>query len=97
MQNETRSTDTQYRYRWDLPRLTESRFTFEVQANNDAFVALSSQNHDMDAMYEIVIGGWANTVSGIRRAKQEHNRATSLAPGKSYDLVNKINPTFFAT
>ncbi|XP_066284945.1 uncharacterized protein [Branchiostoma lanceolatum] len=74
-------TDTQYRYRWNLPPLTVSRFTFEVQANNDAHVALSSQNQDLDAMYEIVLGGWRNTQSVIRRSKQGNNHATVSTPG----------------
>ncbi|CAH1267833.1 CPAMD8 [Branchiostoma lanceolatum] len=78
---ETPSTDTQYRYRWDLPRLTGHRFTFEVQANNDAHVALSSQSQDMDDMYEIVIGGWSNTQSVIRRSKQGNNHATASTSG----------------
>eukprot|EP00058_Branchiostoma_floridae_P015719 XP_002601207.1 hypothetical protein BRAFLDRAFT_75651 [Branchiostoma floridae] len=39
---ETRNTNSpnryRHRYRWDLPRLTGSRFTFEVQANSDVHV-----------------------------------------------------------
>ncbi|XP_066295702.1 uncharacterized protein [Branchiostoma lanceolatum] len=53
---DTPSTDTEYRYRWDLPRLTGSRFTFDVQASNDVNVVLSSQNKDVDNMYQVLIG-----------------------------------------
>eukprot|EP00058_Branchiostoma_floridae_P026175 XP_002611665.1 hypothetical protein BRAFLDRAFT_117103 [Branchiostoma floridae] len=78
---EAPSTDTQYRYRWDLPRLTEDRFTFDVQANNDVHVGLSSQSQDLDDMYEIVIGGWSNTQSVIRRSKQGNNLVTVSTSG----------------
>ncbi|XP_078695320.1 uncharacterized protein LOC144924223 isoform X2 [Branchiostoma floridae x Branchiostoma belcheri] len=79
---ENRSTDGQYVYRWNLTAIdSSSLFTFEVQANNDAHVALSSQNQDLDDMYEIVIGGWDNTRSAIRRSKQGANRAVSSTPG----------------
>ncbi|XP_078573406.1 uncharacterized protein LOC144860153 [Branchiostoma floridae x Branchiostoma japonicum] len=73
--SEARTTENQYEYHWDLPRLTASRFTFEVQANHDVHVALSSQNQDLDDMYEIVIGGWGNSKSMIRRSKQGHDHA----------------------
>ncbi|XP_035695721.1 uncharacterized protein LOC118429347 [Branchiostoma floridae] len=76
-----RSTDTHYRYRWDLPRLTGHRFTFEVKATNDVHVALSSQNQDLANMYEIVIGGWSNRKSAIRRRKQGTNRGTTWTSG----------------
>eukprot|EP00058_Branchiostoma_floridae_P013527 XP_002599015.1 hypothetical protein BRAFLDRAFT_79947 [Branchiostoma floridae] len=78
---ETRTTDTQYRYRWDLPRLTGDRFEFEVQAGSDVHVALSSQRQDLDDMYEIVIGGWFNTVSVIRRRKLGYRFARASTPG----------------
>ncbi|XP_035689653.1 uncharacterized protein LOC118424952 [Branchiostoma floridae] len=78
---ETHSSDIQYRYRWDLPRLTRGFFTFEVQTNNDVHVALSSMNQDLDDMYEIVIGGWSNTQSVIRRGKQGSNLVTASTPG----------------
>ncbi|XP_035689585.1 uncharacterized protein LOC118424886 [Branchiostoma floridae] len=77
---DTFSTDTQYRYRWNLPRLTGDRFEFEVKATNDVHVALSSQRHDLANMYEIVIGGWGNTHSVIRRSKQGTHHATASTP-----------------
>ncbi|KAI8483461.1 hypothetical protein Bbelb_387930 [Branchiostoma belcheri] len=75
---ETARTDTVYRYRWEQRRLAGSRFTFAVQADNDAHVALSAQRRDLDDMYEIVIGGWANTWSVIRRSKQGKHHASAL-------------------
>ncbi|KAI8510809.1 hypothetical protein Bbelb_117250 [Branchiostoma belcheri] len=51
-----KATDTTYRYRWDLPQLTGTRFTFQVSAYKAAFIGLSPENHDVTDMYEIVIG-----------------------------------------
>ncbi|XP_019633508.1 PREDICTED: uncharacterized protein LOC109476932 [Branchiostoma belcheri] len=65
-----KTTDTTYRYRWDVPQLTGTRFTFEVSVNNDAHIGLSPVNNDVADMYEIVIGGWTNTRSAIRRIPQ---------------------------
>ncbi|CAH1247273.1 MATN2 [Branchiostoma lanceolatum] len=70
----TFSTDPKYRYHWNLPELTGSSFTFEVKADNGAFVALSSQQGGMSAMYEILIGGWNNTQSVIRTCMGCRNR-----------------------
>ncbi|KAI8513830.1 hypothetical protein Bbelb_081540 [Branchiostoma belcheri] len=78
---ETARTDTVYRYRWEQRRLAGSRFTFAVQADNDAHVALSAQRRDLDDMYEIVIGGWANLWSVIRRSKQGDHHASALTLG----------------
>ncbi|KAI8519677.1 hypothetical protein Bbelb_029340 [Branchiostoma belcheri] len=85
-----KATDTTYRYRWDLPQLTGTRFTFQVSANNDAFIGLSPENHDVTNMYEIVIGGWSNTKSAIRRRKQGESRALVSTPGI-------ISPTEYRT
>ncbi|XP_035693199.1 uncharacterized protein LOC118427484 isoform X2 [Branchiostoma floridae] len=77
-----RSTDDQYGYRWNLTAIRDSSlFTFEVRANNDVHVALSSQNYDLDDMYEIVIGGWNNTSSVIRRSKGGTDQTGSPTPG----------------
>ncbi|XP_078612531.1 uncharacterized protein LOC144882551 isoform X1 [Branchiostoma floridae x Branchiostoma japonicum] len=77
-----RSTDDQYRYRWNLTAIRDSSlFTFEVRASNDVHVALSSQNYNLDDMYEIVIGGWNNTSSVIRRSKGGTDLTGSPTPG----------------
>ncbi|XP_019614801.1 PREDICTED: cell wall protein RBR3-like [Branchiostoma belcheri] len=64
-----KTTDTTYEYRWDLPQRTGTRFTFQVSANSDAHIGLSPANQDATDMYEIVLGGWGNTKSAIRRGK----------------------------
>ncbi|KAI8484227.1 hypothetical protein Bbelb_380120 [Branchiostoma belcheri] len=81
---DTASTDTVYRYRWELRRLAGSRFTFKVQADHNVHVALSAQGRDLDDMYEIVIGGWGNAWSVIRRSKQGYNYANVWTPGINY-------------
>ncbi|XP_078617273.1 C3 and PZP-like alpha-2-macroglobulin domain-containing protein 8 [Branchiostoma floridae x Branchiostoma japonicum] len=72
-------------YRWGLPRLTGPPFMFEVKAERDVHVGLSSQDRDLDAMYEIVIGGWDNMRSVIRRSKQGLEHADVQIP----DLLSK--------
>ncbi|XP_076112030.1 uncharacterized protein LOC143080186 [Mytilus galloprovincialis] len=44
--------------------------TFNVKAKSDAHVALMSSNTDHDPIYEIIIGGWANSRSIIRDSKE---------------------------
>ncbi|XP_066277320.1 C3 and PZP-like alpha-2-macroglobulin domain-containing protein 8 [Branchiostoma lanceolatum] len=62
-----RSTDSTYRYRWDLKGIAPSPLTFEARARNDVRIGLSAEDRDLDYMYEIVIGGDGNTRSFIRR------------------------------
>ncbi|XP_078684912.1 uncharacterized protein LOC144918226 isoform X1 [Branchiostoma floridae x Branchiostoma belcheri] len=76
-----KATDTTYMYRWDLPQLTGTRFTFQVSAYKAAFIGLSPENHDVTDMYEIVIGLWSNTKSAIRRGKRGENHALVSTPG----------------
>ncbi|CAH1240852.1 EDIL3 [Branchiostoma lanceolatum] len=72
-------TDSNGRYRWDLPRLTGSRFMFEVEAKSDVRVALSSKKEV--ATYQVIIGGSDNTESVIRRSRQDNNHVTVSTPG----------------
>ncbi|XP_078691944.1 uncharacterized protein LOC144922175 [Branchiostoma floridae x Branchiostoma belcheri] len=76
----TRVTGSDLSYRWDLPPLTSSPFTFEVKAGSDVHIALSNQNSPMDDMYEIVIGGWENSMSVIRRKQQGDALASVATP-----------------
>uniref|UniRef100_A0A1I8NZK1 Farnesoic acid O-methyl transferase domain-containing protein n=1 Tax=Stomoxys calcitrans TaxID=35570 RepID=A0A1I8NZK1_STOCA len=46
-------------------------FTFKIRAPNDAHLALTSQPKERLPMYEVFIGGWANTKSVIRRNRQQ--------------------------
>ncbi|XP_078682431.1 uncharacterized protein LOC144916906 [Branchiostoma floridae x Branchiostoma belcheri] len=85
-----KATDTTYRYRWDLPQLTGTRFTFQVSAYKAAYISLSPENHDVTDMYEIVIGLWSNTKSAIRREKRGENRALVSTPAI-------ISPTEYRT
>ncbi|XP_077862274.1 macrophage mannose receptor 1-like [Saccoglossus kowalevskii] len=50
-------------------------------ATNDAHVALSEDQNDAGAFYEIVIGGWDNTQSVIRRCAQCANLVEVSTPG----------------
>ncbi|XP_035696631.1 C3 and PZP-like alpha-2-macroglobulin domain-containing protein 8 [Branchiostoma floridae] len=54
---------------------------FEVKAERDVHVALSSrQDQDLDEIYEIVIGGWDNMRSVIRRSRQGYNHVDVQTP-----------------
>jgi hypothetical protein len=55
---------------WHLPVTGTGSFVFKAQASNDIHIALSPASQTSDPMYEIVLGGWANTKSVIRRASQ---------------------------
>ncbi|KAJ8039556.1 C3 and PZP-like alpha-2-macroglobulin domain-containing protein 8 [Holothuria leucospilota] len=69
------NTDTTYYYRYlEIPLVT-NLFEFEAKANNDVHIALSPSQSSSD-LYEIVIGGWRNTQSVIRRCKQCENQVT---------------------
>ncbi|KAJ8041524.1 C3 and PZP-like alpha-2-macroglobulin domain-containing protein 8 [Holothuria leucospilota] len=70
-------TDTSYYYRYlELP-VGISHIQFEAKANNDVHIALSPSENSSD-LYEIVIGGWKNTKSVIRRCKQCINLVSEL-------------------
>lgn len=50
---------------------------FKVKASKDAHIALMSSNTDHDPpLFEIVLGGWANSKSVIRDRKQGRALAT---------------------
>ena len=46
-----------------------------VKAQYDALIAFDSDENDSD-LYEIVIGGWGNSLSMVRRGKQGPNLGT---------------------
>lgn len=48
-----------------------NEFIFYVKANNDAHVGLfqNAGSHTLDKCYEIVISGWGNTKSVIRKVE----------------------------
>lgn len=67
-----------------------SAFSFQVSAQHDAHVALMSTDNTAGLLYEIVIGGWGNTKSCIRLAKQQECKNTYLGP-----VVNSYTYTHF--
>lgn len=62
-------TYNNYRYRVGA----KTYVTFHVRACNDAHVALFDE-YMLDIAYEIVIGGSVNTISAIRRTRQQDNK-----------------------
>ncbi|XP_046564872.1 uncharacterized protein LOC124273641, partial [Haliotis rubra] len=55
----------------------QTAFTFWVKTTKDAHIALLSNRDNYDySMFEIVIGGWGNTMSVIRNRKQGPNLAS---------------------
>ena len=46
-----------------------------MKTKEDAHIALDSDENDSD-LYEIVIGGWGNQLSMVRRGKQGPNLGT---------------------
>ncbi|XP_073831690.1 uncharacterized protein [Musca autumnalis] len=73
------NTPNEKRYRY-YPVQQSNLFIFKVQCANDCHVALSNNNEERSPIYEIVIGGWANTKSVIRKI------------GKTPDLVEVQTP-----
>ncbi|XP_077866401.1 uncharacterized protein LOC144354127 [Saccoglossus kowalevskii] len=77
----TLNTPNSYSYQYITDATGLIRLTFEVKANNDVHIGLSAQQHDLSNMYEIVIGGWGNSQSVIRRSKQGFNQVAVYTPG----------------
>ena len=73
-------TDTKYYYRYFTSRANVERIEFKVKASNDVHIALSPTSSDHSPMYEIVISGWKNRKSAIRRCKQCKNMVVVKTP-----------------
>ena len=56
--------------------LPSTAITFSVKAANDAHIGFMAGPKEQKDMYEIVIGGWANTQSVIREQHQGKNMVT---------------------
>merc|ERR1719188_2096703 len=55
---------------------------FSVQATNDAHISFDSVSEDNGhQFYEIVIGGWGNTYSVIRKSSQGYNEIANGTHG----------------
>jgi len=82
-------TADEYVYRDSgLTFLHQTSVVVKVEARNDAHIALSKTNidgskgRDEDTdVYEIVIGGWGNTKSVIRKEKGGSHKCTKSTPG----------------
>ncbi|XP_049825376.1 uncharacterized protein LOC126266174 [Aethina tumida] len=64
---------------------------FKVHASNDAHIGLFSVPHMKNPWYEIVIGGWANSKSVIRKNKQDEHGFIVM----SSNTRNILDPTRF--
>ncbi|XP_069131652.1 uncharacterized protein [Argopecten irradians] len=62
-------------YSYDLGHRSSIRFS--VKACSGIHVALLSRNTGICAMYEVLIGGYRNTLSAIRRGKNRYNHVTT--------------------
>jgi len=62
-------------YSYQYFQYNKQRFEFKVKAEYDAHIAFDSDEDDSD-LYEIVIGGWGNSLSMVRRGKQGPNLGT---------------------
>ena len=66
-----------------ISNLETDIYSLVVEAKSDALIALDSDENDSD-LYEIVIGGWGNSLSMVRRGKQGPNIGTgSVDKGSS--------------
>jgi hypothetical protein len=74
---------------WAMPSAGKGVLLFKANAQNDITVAISPVKQVTKPMYEIILGGWGNGGSGIRRASQGGilaNRGLGFpSPGVSAD------------
>ncbi len=64
--------------KWELPTAGKSAVVFTAVAANDIHIAFSGAAKTLDPMYEIVIGGWGNTKTAVRRKSQGPGIAEKL-------------------
>jgi len=55
---------------WQFAQAGTGTLFFTAKAERDIHIAISDKEETSDPMYEIVIGGWSNGESAIRRASQ---------------------------
>ncbi|XP_072020262.1 macrophage mannose receptor 1-like [Amphiura filiformis] len=73
-------TEDEYNYRYHPAQKSVEYLYFEVKASNDVHIGLSPIAGDAEAMYEIVIGGFGNMQSVIRRCIQCENEVVASTP-----------------
>jgi len=61
---------TSWNPNWQFTQPGTGVFFFSAKAGNDIHIAISETAETSDPMYEIVIGGWGNSQSAIRRVSQ---------------------------
>jgi hypothetical protein len=81
---------------WTLPSsVNQITFSFTAQATNDIVIGFSPTMQTNNPMYEIVIGGWVNTQSVIRRqtlgTPVYTSSATITSPGNPNNYTIVIN------
>ena len=74
------------------PDALDDELRVSVRANNDVRIALSPEPHDNTDMYEVVLGGWANTMSWISLGK---DGMQSLIDIFSCDISNILTIRFW--
>ena len=62
------STPNKYEYQFVKKPSNMEFLTFMCKAKNDATIGLA-RGHDAHELYEIVLGGWDNTISWIARSR----------------------------
>ncbi|CAH1253798.1 PKD2L1 [Branchiostoma lanceolatum] len=68
-------------FQWDLELPRSLLLTFRVRASKGVLIALSSEGYDLVDMYRIIIGGWDNTKSVIRRTPGGASQTTAFTSG----------------
>lgn len=56
------------------------QFQFKVRAANDAHLALVNVPVEAEPLLEVMIGGWGNSKSVIRKNKQQPEKAEAATP-----------------
>ncbi|XP_022099647.1 uncharacterized protein LOC110984123 [Acanthaster planci] len=88
----TYTTSPTYYYQYHPVALATNRIVVHIEATNDAYLAFSAEPRDLPKMYEIVLGGWQNKYSVLRRCKQ--CRVLAWAPTNGI-LPNKVDQSFW--
>lgn len=65
---------------WSSPTAGDLVVQFEAKAKDNIVVAMSPEATQVFPMYEIIVGGWKDSKSAIRRGAQDAERALSVKP-----------------